>query len=283
VEDGTNEEPCCTRNRLRLSVIPLLKELYPTAAQSAARCAGTLTQDEAYLRECAEDFLDREHRLQYGLAALAHPRLPARISPRTEALADLPDPVFARVLRQMLPVCPEKHHIDLIRDFCKRSVSGSALSLPGCTLTVEKGRLSVSRGKAQIEDYALTLREGEQEIPNVGKAILICGRNEKNIPSPSLHTYATQISLSSAMIQGDLVLRNRRVGDRLYQGRMHKTVRRLAGVCSLPAEVRARMPLLADDCGVLAVPFGRTDGSPLYRDGTDPKGKGDLTLYLFFD
>ena len=266
VEDGTNSEPCCTRNRLRLSVIPLLKELYPAAAQSAARCADILTQDEAYLQGCAGEFLERTNG-----------------APSTEALAALPDPIFARVLRQMLPVCPEKQHIALIRTFCERGVPHSSLSLPGCTLTVENGRPVLSTGPVHTSDYEVVLREGEQVIPGVGMALLTRDTDRQKNPFASLHTYTTQISLNSATIQGDLVLRNRRTGDRLYQGRMHKAVRRLAGLVSFPTAVRAGMPLLCDGDGILAVPFGRANGAPLYRDGTDPKNAEDLILYLGFD
>lgn len=276
VEDGTNGEPCCTRNRLRLSVIPLLKELYPAAAQSVMRCAQTLAQDEAYLREQAQAFLEREH-------TAAPPPFPTKIAPRTRALASLPAPVFARVLRQMLPFSPEKHHIDIIRSFCEKSVPHSVITLPECQLTVENERLVLSAHRSQAADYELVLREGEQSLPGVGRALLIKRGESQENPFLALHTYTTQISLNSATIQGDLVLRNRRTGDRILQGRMHKSVRRLAGLTALPTGVRARMPLLLDGDGILAVPLGRTGGAPLYRDGTDPKDTGDLILYLAFD
>ena len=283
VEDGTNGEPCCTRNRLRLSVIPLLKELYPAAAQSAARCTEILTQDEEYLQSRVADFWAQEREAQYGVALKGDPHFRARVSPRANALTSLPEPIFARVLRQMLPVCPEKHHIDLIRDFCRQSTPGAALSLPGCTLTIEGGRLVLLQEREQAASYELVLHEGEQEIPGVGTAILTRGECAPDVPSPARYRYTARISLRTDTVKGQLVLRNRRTGDKLYQGRMHKTVRRLSGLCALPVRVRERMPLLLDAQGLLAVPFGRPGGATLYRDGTDPKDAGDTTLYLFFN
>ena len=281
VEDGTNGEPCCTRNRLRLSVIPLLKELYPAAAQNAARCTEILTQDEDYLQSRVADFWAREREAQYGVALKGDPRPCAEVLPRASALCSLPDPIFARVLRQMLPVCPEKHHVDSIRRFCKQGTPNASLSLPGCTLTVEGGRLAILQETEKTANYELVLHEGEQEIPGVGTAILTRG---KEAPSaPARYGYTARIFLDPALIKGKLVLRNRRTGDKLYQGRMHKTVRRLKGLCALPARVRERMPLLLDEEGLLAIPFGRPGGATLYRDGTDPKDKGDMTLHLFFN
>lgn len=69
-------------------------------------------------------------------------------------------------------------------------------------------------------------------------------------------------------------MRNRRAGDRILSGGMHKTVRKLPAMAKFPPEVRARMPLLCDEAGVLAVP-----GGPL-RDGAAKHA--DKTLLLFF-
>ena len=84
------------------------------------------------------------------------------------------------------------------------------------------------------------------------------------------------------MIQGDLVLRCRRNGDRILHEGMHKAVRKLAA--DLPAPVRARMPLLADEGGILAVPFAEPHkkGGALLRDGAFG-AEADLWLYLYFN
>jgi tRNA(Ile)-lysidine synthetase-like protein len=76
-------------------------------------------------------------------------------------------------------------------------------------------------------------------------------------------------------MKGAPVLRNRRAGDRILSGKCHKVVRKLPAMAALPPKVRERMPLLCDDEGVFAVPFG-----PL-RDGA--KKGADQTLYLFFN
>ena len=77
-------------------------------------------------------------------------------------------------------------------------------------------------------------------------------------------------------------MRNRRTGDRILSGGMHKAVRRLSGQEHLPLPVRKRMPLLADDSGILAIPF--TAPRAVLRDGALKKGAPcDLTVYLFFN
>ncbi len=264
VEDSSNGEPCCTRNRLRLEVLPLLEDIFPGGVKSALRCTETLSQDEAYLGGLAAAFLEREGK-----------------EPRLAALSDLPRPIFARVMQRLLPCAPEKQHIDALYDFCERRVPHARISLPGVTLTAAHGRLCTA-ADTQVQDYEIRLQPGENPLP-CGMAFLARKGEPCQYPHANLHKYATQISLGSATIKGELLLRNRREGDRLLHGGMHKAVRRLAGLSLLPPPVRARMPLVADGEGLAAVPLGRENGAPLYRDGTDPKHGGDLMLYLFFD
>ena len=91
----------------------------------------------------------------------------------------------------------------------------------------------------------------------------------------NVYKYATRVDFCSATIKGKLVLRNRRAGDRILAGKCHKSVRKLPSMAAFSLEERARMPLVCDEAGVLAVPFG-----PL-RDGA--KKSADRTLYLFFN
>lgn len=57
VEDETNTDTTMTRNRLRLEIMPLLKELYPAAQQSICRTATLLRKEDRYLTEEAAALL----------------------------------------------------------------------------------------------------------------------------------------------------------------------------------------------------------------------------------
>lgn len=76
VEDETNSDRSMTRNRLRLDIMPLLKELYPGAEGSICRTAEILRREEEYWQAQADAVLppdgaelDRESllRLPYAL------------------------------------------------------------------------------------------------------------------------------------------------------------------------------------------------------------------------
>ena len=266
VEDSTNQQSCCTRNRLRLEVLPVLSALYPAGVEAAARCAELLLEDECYLDSLAADFVQKEGN-----------------EPHLSALAALPRPIFARVMRKILPSPPERVHIEALAAFCQKAAPHASLSLPCATVAAENGRLTVVREPSAFADYEVVLREGETPLPEIGGLAIVARSGENcEIRPNNIYKYATRLSFCSAIINGKLSVRNRRAGDRIRSGGMHKAVRRLSGQEHLPLSVRGRMPLLADDSGILAIPF--TAPRAVLRDGALKKGAPrDLTVYLFFN
>lgn len=260
VEDSTNNEPCCTRNRLRLTVTPLLRELYPEGAAAAARCAAALQEDEAYFREQAAAFLMQEGR-----------------EPRIAALMALPRPILVRVLQQLLPVAPTRVHLEALFAFCEKAIPHATLSLPETRVTVENGRLCLLAEEI-CEGYDIPLHEGENPLP-CGGAVWVLPRGTMHTPPTDIHhKYVVQIPLCRDMIKGELHARTLRPGDKLHSGGVNRAVRRLPG-SDVSIATRARMPLLTDEHGVVACPFGKNHN---VRDDAYDKA-GDLTVLLLFD
>ncbi len=260
VTDSTNEEPVCPRNRLRAEVIPVLRELWPAGASRAARAAASLAEDETYLQSLAADFLLREGDM-----------------PCVAALAELPRPIFARVMQKMLPVPPEAVHIDALWQLVHTAQPHKSLSLPAVRVQIEGGRLTLAKEEAcEIADYEIPLREGVTPLPE-GRGVAVLGTPGANcIPDGmNVYRYETRIDFCSAIMKGEPVLRNRRAGDRILSGKCHKSVRKLPCMAKFSLQTREGMPLLCDEDGVLAVPFGPV------RDGA--KKNADKTLYLYFN
>ena len=257
VTDSTNEEPCCPRNRLRLEVMPVLRELWPKGADAAARCATSLAEDEALLSQMATDFVQNEGR-----------------TPSCKALATLPAPVFARVMQNLLPMPPEATHIKALRALVEEARAQSALSLPGATVRVVKGKLLVEHHKEEAcTPYEIPLALGETVFP-CGVAILAKGIHQVDEKRAAEFPFAARITFRADAANGTLTLRPRKAGERILSGKNHKLVRKLPCMSRYPTPVRARMPLLCDDDGVLAVPTGPV------RDGA--ASGADTTLLLLF-
>ncbi len=255
VTDSTNGEPCCARNRLRLEVLPVLRELWPAGAASAARCARSLAEDEAYLQAQATAFLRSQG---------------SDVS--CDALAALPAPILARVLRVLLPLPPEAVHVEAIARLVRDPHPHASLSVPGATVFVKENRLCVStEPPVTVNDYEIELTADKTPLPN-GLAVWLQPGQEP--PLQEGYRYAARIDLCADAVCGKLVLRPRRAGDRILALGHHRSVRKLPCMAPFSPDERARMPLLCDANGLLAIPFGPV------RDGA--KGH-TLSLAVFFN
>ncbi len=261
VTDSTNNEPCCQRNVLRLQVLPLLRELQPNAPRLAARCAEALSGDEAYLDGLAADFLEKEG-----------------CEPHVAALLALPKPILVRVLRRLLPEPPSAQHIAAICTLLESEKPTASLSLPPkIVLCKSGGRIRVEKKRERTKNEArLLLCRDEWEIKDADALVFLgtLGKTTREQLSQR-YKYQTHLSILASAITGELTLRRRAAGDVIFSGGMHKSVRRLGCLRHLTPEARAAMPLLLDEAGVLAVPFGPV------RDGA---GKNpDLDVFVFFN
>lgn len=262
VTDSTNGEICCQRNFLRLRVLPLLRELQPNAPLMAARCAEALTGDEQYLDSLAADFLTREGD-----------------TPTRQALLALPRPVLVRVLRRLLPEPPSAKHVEAICALLQGTRQSATLSLPqGITLQLRRGRLFVVSKETNIAPTVALWRAEAlcktADLPN-GLTVLGTPTPAQQAELTARYTYHATASVNQATLVGTLHVRTREAGDVILSGHMHKSVRRLGCLSQLLPAVRARMPLLCDSDGIVAVPFGPT------RDGTAKNA--DLAVHFYFN
>ena len=90
--------------------------------------------------------------------------------------------------------------------------------------------------------------------------------------------------LDSAKICGSLYARPRREGDKIRIRGMEKSVKKLMCDMKIPLELRARIPVICDDNGILAIPFvGVRDGVEIKNAATQviPKNALSLQIYLY--
>ena len=100
VQDSTNFCRMYTRNRIRLDVIPVLREINPALEQAVERMSRQIGEDEAYLTQQARQFLEQAA-VPGGYDA--------------ETLSRIPQPVLVRAIREMVGREAQRRDLPSIR------------------------------------------------------------------------------------------------------------------------------------------------------------------------
>ncbi len=251
VTDSTNTDTGYTRNRIRSEVIPALCAIRGNAVKNSARMVENLRADSLCLTSMTDWFL--EELREDGTLEL-------------EKINGSPDAIVNRALMALFAdvsegIELEQAHVQAIRALCKKGVPHSSVSLPsGMEGVVEDGRLLFRKKIASLsyEPYRLPLSEGRQTISQTNTEIVM-RYSQKPI---NIYKNSILLSIDSAKINGVLQARNRQEGDRLFLGGMHRSIKKMFCDKKIPRELRARLPILCDEDGVVAVPMlGIRDGA----------------------
>ena len=235
-EDSSNAEEICSRNLLRLRVMPVLRALNPRASEAIGRAARLLERDSAFLDRQAAAFLEAEE---------ADGSLPL------EKLRSLDPALAARVIRAFWPLSLSEERTEAALRFLREDGYG-VLELPGGELRREQGRLYIG---AEGELTALPERElpaeGTLALPEAG-LVLHC---ERTVKKQEIHGLFKTYELKCEKIRGKIVCTGRRAGDRFHP--VHrgcgKSLRALFREAGLTRRERALVPVLRDEEGILAV------------------------------
>ena len=242
VEDSSNLDTACRRNKLRHQVIPVLRELNPAFAEVCCRTARLLRQDEALLAKMADELVKPEGEW----AVLSAPELLAQ-----------PAPLQARALRQAafrFGVQPEEKHIAALISLAASENPSARMDLPGgLTAQRQYDRLLLSRRRAAGSFPETDLYYGSwTPLPQLNMRVFWGEKAETAKINGKFTTYF----FKKKEICGTIKVRSRREGDFLrLPGRPGKSLKKWMIQEKIPAAERECLPVFADDGGVLAV-FG---------------------------
>ena len=221
-EDSTNATDLFLRNRIRRNVMPLLLQENPSLAENLSDMALGLREDEDYLFRMAGETLP-------GVAALRemHPALRAR--------------ALERFLKENGVSEPEKRHIALLEQLVFSDKPSARADLPGGITVARRYDTLVVLGEAQpLSERVL---EGSLELPELGLRV-VCAEADTIVNTPDTFTVVPE---------GRIVVRSRLPGDRIRLSGGTKSLKKLFIDRKIPASERLRIPIIADEAGVLGV------------------------------
>ena len=244
VQDSTNADDTYSRNRVRHRIMPELTAMNPRFVENSVKMLERLREDERYLISRTD-----------GVCASACEEEGCTVVPAA-AIGDLPDVLAVRAVRRLLSLAGQENcsaaHLESVIALCRTGDPSARVSLPGMCVRREYDRLVFVPGAADetVPEAVLVNGEGVTRYGDTGW-VLLCSRRE--CPEAN-HKNPDSFFLACDKINGPLCLRPRRTGDRIrLPGRSTKTVKKLLIDEKVPLDRRARLPVLADETGVLAL------------------------------
>ncbi|MDO4608183.1 MAG: tRNA lysidine(34) synthetase TilS [Clostridia bacterium] len=226
VTDSTNLCDDYTRNKIRHNIVPVLKQLNPSAEAAVTRMTASLREDNDFIN----GFVQGEHkaRNQNGQLLL-------------KDFDSLHTAVAKRLIVQHCQSCSivtDNLHINQIYDIC---LSGGKVSLPDNMSAISKnGVLIFESAQKQTENINFTVDIQKTD-------------NDLFENCQKVHNLLLKNILDCDKIVGQLVLRQRLSGDaiRLKNKNCTKTLKKLFCEYKIPVAQRTSWPILADDDGIV--------------------------------
>ena len=244
VTDSTNTDTDYTRNKIRAEIIPVLKEIVPSPEKKAADASALLREDNELLSAMADDLLNNASCGSIELSVLlsAHKAISSRAVMK----------LFGTVCDTSL----EQVHVNDILELCRTARSGARICLPaGFCARINGSRLEFvlasSLAEDKAEDFLVDVSEGERFISQINAEIVI-GKSQRDI---NIYKKSIKFDINSDTIDGTFTLRQRRAGDKIFMGGMHKSVKKLMCDKKIPSELRSRIPMICQGDQIVAIPF----------------------------
>lgn len=238
VIDSTNSESIYTRNRIRLEVLPYIKENFnPNIDENLFRVSSIFRDEDEFLNISAESELNRIT-FNAGISRQEFKKLHIAIKRRIVRL------LIEKVKGNLIGI--ENKHIEECVDFVENSGTGKRINLPESIECFTEYEYFKIAEKSEILDYEYEIKmPGETQVKDDYRVITkIFELNNKNLLDKQLVKY-----FDYDKIKDGLYFRNRRDGDYIYPKGMsgRKKLKDLFIDKKIPKEERDRIPLIA--CG----------------------------------
>ncbi len=238
VIDETNNEIEYRRNYIRHEIVPKLQNICYDPVEMISRQSANLRLDDEYICATADNIIGEDKTIELRKIAGLHRAVLSRVLLK---MAKNNEAELSSVIIDSLITLLENDNF--------------SYSLPGGRIFVaEAGICRIDfQSDANIYDYFFKISNNKTELFGFDADFLM---SKEKFEKTCLNVYkkSIQANISSAIIEGDLVLRPRRDGDTIFYGGMTRKVKKLFCDLKIPRSLRESIPLLCDDKGVLWIP-----------------------------
>lgn len=268
VRDSTNEKSIYTRNRIRLELIPYIKEHFnPNVIESLYKASEIIRDEDSFLKETAENYIE-DIKYKDGLLI--------------EKFNCLDRAIRRRIIRLLIDkargdiVGIESIHVEECVELILKGGTGRRVDLPGSIQCVIEYDIFKIKKESEKRYYNYTLPlPGDINIKEIDFVIStkILDKNNSNFRDNDFVKY-----FDYDKIKGGLAVRNRRDGDYIYPKGMRgrKKFKDILIDKKIPRDKRDDIPLIAIEGEIIwAIGFRDTNN---YK--TDEKTKKILEIKI---
>ena len=233
ITDSTNLTDDYNRNKIRHTVLPVLKEINPSAVGNILRMCDNIREDEEYL-SCKAEELVKLSKTKFGYKA--------------DVLSEADIAVLNRALMLISDkykgVKLEKKHLETI----KNMLSGGACDVPvNMSCAVSQGKLFFfEKNPKPFEDFEISLTDKPMIGFANGKSIRIRTQRIKN--DKKIHNLLFNNFADYDKIKDKLSVSTRKEGDRftLKRRNITKPLKKIMAEEGIPAQLRDRIIVIRD-------------------------------------
>ena len=266
ITDSTNIDKAYTRNRIRHDLIPSLKGINPSLLATISRMTENTTQDEKFIKLCAEDFLLKNSDNR-GI----------KLSELNKVHNSLKKHTIVQYIKNMLGVSLEDKHISGIIELCDAGVKHSEFHFTGnyCAC-IEDGYLTLKSKESGDEiSFNVPVNFGITKIPG-GVIGRFYSADTKSISEfENVYKISTQTPICSDKIKGVLLATSRNPGDTYNINGINRKVKKLLNEIETNLSARSVLPVFRDDNGILWIPGARS------RTGSFPKDSDNSEILIY--
>jgi tRNA(Ile)-lysidine synthase len=240
VTDSSNLTDDYSRNKIRHNIIPQMANINRSLEKTYLGTLENLREDSALLKRLADELYEK---------AETDSGFDCRIL--LSADCALSGRVYRRILDESNAEC-SRERISALRTLCESEKGGKITLHSGLYACSDGEFFRIVRERPPLADFEIAAVIGEVYSVD-GKNILleICKKSDKNV---NVHKKITNIAADYGKIKGEVVIRNRRSGDRIkFAGKGFTTSVKKLFQQSVNRDERSRRIMLADRDGLFYI------------------------------
>ncbi|MEG0180248.1 MAG: tRNA lysidine(34) synthetase TilS [Peptostreptococcaceae bacterium] len=249
--DSTNLESIYTRNKIRLELIPFMRDNFNSnIIESIVRMSNGLRNDNEFIEEEALRMFDEVSLKQLD-----------SIEIYLDEYINLHKSLKSRIIRHGIKYVLgdtnfiDQKHIEEVIEFEAESKIDKKLILPrGLFIYRQKDKLIFTTKEIIVEEVEFSYKIPTNGFVKISEANVIVETETMSIKRyKALKRDKTLKWFDCNKIKGGMVVRSRRSGDKIKLSMGSKKIKELFIDLKIPKEERSRIPIVQDDTGIVCV------------------------------